>query len=167
MSRWNLSQTRLDRCNDRVLAEFKLWSPYIIKSGTYWYLAKDSTIMGKSGLVRFTYHVHCQLKLTLASPVSGWRSRSGNTGFLLWNVQITFIDNIWLADNFKGFFNGIFRQRFINKAWFTYISQTKSYDFAVIARSCDPDVLREDDSQLYSLIFFYQTNKKSRHKRHG
>ena len=40
------------------------------------------------------------------------------------------------------------------KAWFRYISQTKSYDFAVIARSCDPDVLREGDSQLCSLIFF-------------
>ena len=38
------------------------------------------------------------------------------------------------------------------KPWFTYISQTKSCDFVEPARSCDTDVLREDDSQLCSLI---------------
>ena len=36
------------------------------------------------------------------------------------------------------------------KAWFTYISQTKSRDFVVPTKICDPDALREDDSQLCS-----------------
>lgn len=34
------------------------------------------------------------------------------------------------------------------KGCFTYISQTKSCDFVVPTRSCNTDVLREDDSQL-------------------
>ena len=40
----------------------------------------------------------------------------------------------------------------VTKAWFTYISQTKSCGFVEPARSCDTDVLREDDSQLCLFI---------------